>query len=260
MEEEYPGYVKPGFKPFDPIALASWTKDIVCKDSMRRYTDFYCTGVYGGISTGYTVGCCLRCIFCWVDFSRDFPEKFGSFYSPENAFEQLLKNAKKEKVKRMRISGGEPTLCRDHLLSLLDLIEGKGYLFILETNGILFGADEGYVERLTKYTGIHVRVSLKAGTPQGFQRRTGAKGDFYELPYNAIRYLVKEKISFHVAAMSDPRLMPPEERVAMLKKLSEIGYKDSLEEETCDPYPHTIYRLKEAGLEIFNKESRTWKA
>jgi uncharacterized Fe-S cluster-containing radical SAM superfamily protein len=71
-EKEYPGCLRSGFEPFDPLTLASWTKDIVCKDSMRKYTDFYYTGVYGGISTGYTVGCCLRCVFCWVDFSRDF--------------------------------------------------------------------------------------------------------------------------------------------------------------------------------------------
>ncbi|MFZ6016818.1 MAG: hypothetical protein ACOYU0_04235 [Nitrospirota bacterium] len=149
---------------------------------------------------------------------------------------------------------GELTLCQDHLLSLLDLIKGTDYLFIFEINGILFGADEGYIEELTKYKNIHLRVSLKAGTPGGLERRTGAKGDFYELPYNAIRYLIREKISFHIAAMSDPRLMPSEEGAEMLKKLNEMGYRDFIEEETCDPYPHTIYRFKEAGLTIFNQE------
>lgn len=151
----------------------------------------------------------------------------------------------------MRISGGEPTLCQGHLLGLLNLISGTDYLFILETNGILFGADEGYVEKLTKYKNIHVRVSLKAGTPEGFQRRTGSIGDFYELPYNAIRYLMKAKVPFHVAAMSDQRLMSSEEKIAMLNKLNKIGYKDYLEEEVCDPYPHTIQRLKKAGMMIF---------
>lgn len=250
MKEEYPRFVKPDFKPFNPIELASWTEAMICKDSMRKYTDFYCVGVYGGISTGYIVGCCLRCIFCWVDLSRDFPERFGKFYSPQEAFEEILRNAKKKNVRKMRISGGEPTLCRDHLLSLLDMIDKTDFLFILETNGILFGADEGYVERLTKYRNIHVRVSLKAGTPEGFQKRTGARGDFYELPYNAIKHLMNKEISFHVAAMGDPRLMPPEEREVMIKRLNEIGYRDYLEEETCDPYHHTIYRLKEAGVEI----------
>lgn len=44
------------------------------------------------------------------------------------------------------------------------------------------------------------------------------------------------------------------ERKEMLKKLKEIGYEDFLEEEICDPYPHTMYRLKEAGVTIFNKD------
>lgn len=251
MKKGYPGHIRPGHEPFDPLELAASTEEIVCKDSMRKYTDFYCTGVYGGISTGYTVGCCLRCIFCWVDLSRDFPEEYGRFYSPESVFEQLLRNAKKDQVKRMRISGGEPTLCRPHLVGLLDLIEGTSYMFILETNGILLGADEGYVRELTRYTNIHLRVSLKAGSPEGFQIRTGARGDFYELPYHAVRHLMKERISFNVAAMSDSRLMSSEERAAMLGKLKEIGYKGFLEEETCDPYPHTIYRLEEAGWSLF---------
>jgi len=79
--------------------------------------------VYGGISTGYTVGCCLRCVFCWVDFSRDFPEKYGQLYAPEEVFEQLVKNARKRGISKLRISGGEPTLGKEHLLALLELVE-----------------------------------------------------------------------------------------------------------------------------------------
>lgn len=45
MKEEYPRFLKPNFKPFNPAALASWTEDTVCKDSMRKYTDFYCVEV-----------------------------------------------------------------------------------------------------------------------------------------------------------------------------------------------------------------------
>jgi hypothetical protein len=32
-----------------------------------------------------------------------------------------------------------------------------------------------------------------------------------------------------------------------------MSYKEYLEEESCDPYPHTKYRLKEAGLPIFSR-------
>ncbi|MCK4584755.1 radical SAM protein, partial [candidate division WOR-3 bacterium] len=97
-------------KPFNPLELAKETEDIVIKDDARKYTAFYCTGVYGGISTGYTVGCCLRCIFCWASPSRDFPEKYGFSVNPEEAYSRLMTNALKRRVKRVRISGGEPTL------------------------------------------------------------------------------------------------------------------------------------------------------
>ena len=74
----YVRYLEPGFSPFDPLALARRTEQVVCRDDSRKYTGFYCTGVYGGIATGYTCGCCLRCVFCWVDWSREYPEKYGT--------------------------------------------------------------------------------------------------------------------------------------------------------------------------------------
>ena len=240
-----------GFQPYDPLALAKETETIVCQGSSRKYTDFYCTGVYGGISTGYTVGCCLRCVFCWVDWSRDFPERLGKFYTPKQAFNSLVENARRKRVSKLRISGAEPTLCKGHLLEVLDLISTTGYLFILETNGFLFGADPEYVRDLKQFKNIHVRICLKAGTPEGLEKRTGAKGQFYELPFQAIENLQHSGIPFHVAAMSDPRLMPGEERRVLLQKLREIGYYGYLEEEVCDPYPTSVARLEKAGYHIF---------
>ncbi len=251
MKESYPSFLTPGSKPFDPLRLAHQTEEIVCRGKSRKYTDFYCTGVYGGISTGYAVGCCLRCIFCWVNWSRDFPFKIGKFFSPEEAFHNLLRNAKKKKVSKLRISGGEPTLCSEHLLSFLELISEMPYLFILETNGILFGNDPEYVNKLKKFKNIHIRVSLKAGTPEGFEKRTGGKGEFYELPFKAVENLKKIGLNFHVAAMTDKRLMPLEERNALLQKLESIGYKDYLEEELCDPYPTSVVRLEKADFKLW---------
>jgi uncharacterized Fe-S cluster-containing radical SAM superfamily protein len=247
----YPGYLGEGFEPFDPIELAELTEAKVCRDSSRKYTDFYCVGVYGGISTGYTIGCCLRCIFCWVDLSRDFPDRYGDFYSPEEVAHRLIVNARRKRLSKLRISGGEPMLCREHLLSVLDLIEGKGFAFILETNGIPLGDDDSYAQELAGYRDLYVRVSLKAGTAEGFQERTGAKGEFWELPFQAIESLIRAGVDFHVAAMTDPRLMPSEERRSLLHKLRQIGYDGYLEEETCDPYRTSLVRLQAAGREIF---------
>jgi uncharacterized Fe-S cluster-containing radical SAM superfamily protein len=153
-------------------------------------------------------------------------------------------------VNKLRISGGEPTLGKEHLLQVLSLTEAAGLLFILETNGILLGHDAAYARALAHYRHIHMRVSLKAGSPTGFQARTGARGEFWELPFQAIEHLQQAGVPSHVAAMTDPSLMPAEERQALLRHLQTIGYKDYLEEETCDPYPSSLVRLKAAGFHL----------
>ena len=255
---EYPRYVTPGFKPFDPVKLARKTEEIVTRirngRCERKYTAFYATGVYGGIATGYAVGCCLRCVFCWVGWSRDFPEKLGRFYSPEQAFEKLREAAHKYRVNKLRISGAEPTLGKDHLLSLLEYVEDSEFpLFILETNGILFGVDKDYVRKISRFEKVHVRVSLKAGTPEAFTRKTGAVPESFEIPFKAIENLLDYGVSFHVAAMSlDPRIMTPEERASLIKKLAEIDVNLllNLEEEIVDPYETTLARLKFAGFKL----------
>lgn len=256
--ENYPRYITPASEPFDPAELIKRTEAIVCKDDCRKYTSFYATGVYGGIATGYTVGCCLRCIFCWVDWSRDFPEEHGEFYNSREAFENLRDAAYKFKVHKMRISGAEPTLGKKHLLGLLEHVENSEFkLFILETNGIYFGIDKDYVQAVSKFTKPHIRVGLKAGTPEGFQERTGASKDFFELPFQGIKNLLDSGASFHVASMSaDPRFMGKEERKKLILKLSELEPQLALnlEEEVVDHYNTTLKRLEHAGYTVKAKK------
>ncbi|MFQ6065239.1 MAG: radical SAM protein [Candidatus Bathyarchaeia archaeon] len=255
---EYPRFVRPGFEPFDSLELARETERIVTRSGPRglerRYEHFYAAGVYGGIATGYCVGCCLRCVFCWVSWGRDFPERFGRFYSPEEAFNRLREAAHKRKVEKLRISGAEPTLGKDHLISLLEHVEDSEFpLFILETNGILFGVDRDYIKQVSKFTKLHVRISFKAGTPEAFTRKTGAKPEAFEIPFQAIRNLLDHHVSFHVAAMSaDPRIMTPKERDSLMEKLAEIDphLLSSLEEEVVDPYKTTLARLKYADFKV----------
>jgi len=91
---------------------------------------------------------------------------------------------------------------------------------------------------------------LKAGTAEGFEERTGARGEFWELSFAAISRLLEAGVSFHVAAMTDPRLMSAGERRNLLRRLRETGYRGYLEE-ICDPYRASLVRLKAAGYEIF---------
>lgn len=251
--KNYPRMLSRGFKPFDPVWLARVTENIVCDGDSRKYTAFYATGVYGGIATGYAVGCCLRCFFCWSEWSRDFPEIYGEFYSADDAYKNILKAARMYGVRKARISGCEPTLCRDHLINLLEHIERSRDIdiFILETNGILFGIDRNYVKEISRYEKVYVRVSLKAGYPHTFTARTGAIKEAFNIPFEAIKNLLKYNVRFHVAAMTDPRIMPYDERRELIRRLAEINevIAANLEEELCDPYDTTIVRMYVYGID-----------
>lgn len=254
LSETYQRYLEPGFTPFDPLELARETEEIVCRSDSRKYTKFYCPGVYGGISTGYACGCCLRCIFCWVNWSRDFPEKYGRFRSPAEAFSQLSRAAHKGRVRQLRISGAEPTLGKSHLLSVLERVESSPFrLLILETNGILIGADPDYARQIARFKKVHTRVSLKAGTAEAFTRKTGAKAESFELPFRGIVNLLKAGASFHIAAMTaDARIVNKQERQCLLARLASIhtALVDNLEEEVVDPYYTTLERLQHAGVKL----------
>ena len=261
LEQTYPRYLEPGFTPYDPLELARRTEQIVCHGERRKYTKFYCTGVYGGIATGYTCGCCLRCIFCWVNWSRDFPEKYGTSRFSTEAFDQLRRVARKAGVEQLRISGAEPTLGKSHLLDLLEKVQDSSFrLFILETNGILIGADPDYARQIARFNKVHTRVSLKAGTPESFTRKTGAQPESFELPFEGIVNLIKAGASFHVAAMSaDPRLTTHQERQCLLDRLSSIHpvLAENLEEEVIAPYHTTLERLHHAGVKLAWDESQS---
>jgi len=253
-DENYQRYLEPGFIPFDPVELAKQTEEIVCRGDRRKYTKFICTRMYGGIATGYTCGCCLRCIFCWVHWCRDFPEKYGKFYSPSEALQNFIRVARKAQIFQLRLSGAEPTLGRTHLLGLLEEVESSPFrLFILETNGILLGADPRYAREIARFKKVHTRVSLKAGTPKAFIRKTGAVGDSFKLPFQGIQNLIKAEASFHVAAMSaDARIINKQEHQSLLDKLSSIDptLADGLEEEVVSPYHNALERLKYAGMKL----------
>ena len=146
----------------DPVKLAEETEKIVSRGALRKYyRSARPEKWYGGISSAYCCGCNLRCLFCFSGFPRDHPESIGQFYEPQQIFKELVACANKYGYERIRITGNEPTLGKEHLFGLLELIEKTDFLFILESNGILIGDEEDNARRLAKYKHVHVRISLK---------------------------------------------------------------------------------------------------
>ncbi|MFW9799668.1 MAG: radical SAM protein [Candidatus Thorarchaeota archaeon] len=263
--------------PFDPIRLTEATRKTVCKvvDGVphRKYTEFYAVGVYGGIATAYSVGCNYRCVFCWVDWSRDWPEKYGHFYSPNEVYSKLRNIMTERGFKRARVSGAEPTLCPDHLCEILELVQrdaGVFDLFVIETNGVVLAIEDGLASRLANYasregdTVGHVRLSIRGGLPDAFTEKTGCSSEFLDLPFKAAERLWDAGTSFHVAVVVDPRFTPDDEKRTIFERLNDIhpSVRRGVEEEYLDPYPHALVRLRAVGredvtgLEVSEKERR----
>ncbi|MGY5871209.1 MAG: radical SAM protein [Candidatus Thorarchaeota archaeon] len=268
IKDEKGDYLTPF--PVDPIALSEMTRRIVCKTSdgvpLRKYTRFYAVGVYGGIVTAYSVGCNYRCTFCWVDWSRDWPEKYGEFYSPSVVYGELRQIMKVQALRRARISGAEPTLCPEHILGVLEHVHRDREefdLFVIESNGVVLSQDQDLVENLSRYASTdtntvgHVRLSIRGGLPEPFEEKTGCQGKFVELPFIAAQHLWDANISFHVAVVVDPRFTTEEEKQVIYDKLSDIDrtVRENVEEEYLDPYPHALVRLRAVGrADVTGKE------
>ena len=259
------GKLLPPF-PYDPIELTHYTRKIVCKSEegvpLRKYTRFYSVGVYGGIATAYSVGCNFRCVFCWVDWSRDWPESYGDFYSPEQVYSKLRSIMKTKRLRRARISGAEPTLCPDHLCQVLELVQKDADdfdLFVIETNGVVLAMEQDFANRLAKYasrdpndgTVGHVRLSIRGGLPEPYVEKTGCSPDSMNLPFIAAQRLWDAGVSFHVAVVVDERFTSRQEKEIIYSKLNEINpqVRRQVEEETLDPYPHALVRLRAVGRE-----------
>ncbi|MFX1257757.1 MAG: radical SAM protein [Promethearchaeota archaeon] len=262
--------------PFDPWDLTKTTRKIACRKIngvvQRKYTNFYAVGVYGGIATAYSVGCNFRCIFCWVDWSRDWPELYGEFYSPDEVYLKLRHVMSIKGLRRARISGAEPTLCPDHLCAVLNLVHQnakKFDLFVIETNGVVIANDASLAPLLAKYasrerrnrTVGHVRLSIRGGLSEEFEEKTGCAREFVDLPFIAAERLWNAGVSFHVAVVIDPRFTSKDDKETIYAKLEEIDplIRREVEEEFLSPYPHALVRLRAAGREDVTGHKMTLK-
>jgi uncharacterized Fe-S cluster-containing radical SAM superfamily protein len=252
----------------DPIDYAKeLEKTIITDGDKRPYRSFRIEPFYGQMATARSVGCNSRCAFCWVDPAKDNPRnqyRKVKPYSPREMFDELVKISSSKYGQCMmteyfRISGCEPTIGMDHLLGILKIIEetalpSKGML--LETNGMILGNDEEVARAIAEFRErILVRLSFKAGTPEGLEKRAGVQGKFVDLPFKALQYLEKYKIPHHVvAATGDAKLMPEQERREFFKKLVTASEEIPISVlaraggEVMDLFGLTRKRLSKAGL------------
>jgi len=204
---------------YDPVKRAEDTASIVCDGDRRKYYRFRPARFYGGIATADCVGCCLRCIFCWSYREVVKPENYGEFLSPEEVSGRLVSIVRKKRFGQVRVSGNEPTIGREHLLEVLELIPSD-IQFILETNGILIGHDKTYAEDLSRFENLYVRVSLKGTSEEEFSILTRADPSGFTLQLQALDNLYWAGVNVHPAAMVS--FSPRENIQALSKRLRRI--------------------------------------
>jgi uncharacterized Fe-S cluster-containing radical SAM superfamily protein len=216
---------------------------------LRKYYRFRHDRWYGGIITADAAGCGLLCKFCWVP-RESFLEgrEEGEFLRAEQAAEKILRLMKEKKINQGRISGGEPTIGRGHLLQFLNFLQKRRVRFILETNGILIGEEETYAQDLAVFPFVHVRVSLKGCNEEEFSRLTGAEPKGFQLQLAALRNLAKAGVSVHPAVMSSfSGRESTDEFYHTIWKIDPRMHSE-VEMEEVILYPHVQEKLNRANL------------
>ena len=237
----------------DPIELSKETKEKVCRDKQgkkeRKYYRFRDTKFYGGIATGDCVGCNLRCLFCWAWNKTNNPENSGTFKEPGEVSGKLIKIAEENNYDKVRISGNEPTIGKEHLLRVLTELQETKLDFILETNGLLLGEDIGYVEELSDFKNfLRARVSIKGCSPEQFSKLTQADSRGFKLQLNSLKNLLDYEIDCHPAVMIS--FSTSKEVNRLREKLAGINpYFVNFEPEKVKDYGGAMVRLNKAGIE-----------
>jgi len=234
---------------FDPLILNEKTEKIVVDGNKRKYVQLgRSLRFYGGTTSATEVGCNLRCKFCFSDQPVWNPKNTGKFYSPQEVFDGLAKNARRYGHKLISASASEGTIGLQHLYELPDLVEQSEFIYILETNGMNIGANPEIATHLAKYKRLHVRVSIKGCSPEEFHTLSGAMRDAYELPFKALRHLIDAGVSCNACVMAS---FSDKQGINNIKrKLSEItpGILRSLEIERIKQFPKVRARLKQHNL------------
>jgi uncharacterized Fe-S cluster-containing radical SAM superfamily protein len=240
--------------PYDPVRRHLAIEGLVAKREgqaeLRKYYRFRADRWYGGIATADASGCGLLCKFCWAsDRALYRPAEVGEFRAPREVASKLARIADGKGFRQLRVSGGEPTIGRAHLLGLLEEVDSlKGYAFILETNGILIGHDASYAEDLSKYGCLHVRVSLKGCDEGDFSALTGAAPEGFRLQLRALENLLDAGVECHPAVMAS--FSPPGKLEALADRLRAIdaGLASAIEVEELILYDRVAERIGRYGL------------
>ncbi|MCD6583512.1 MAG: radical SAM protein [Candidatus Omnitrophica bacterium] len=239
----------------NPLEKAKQVEDLVIRGDKRKYYRFRLAPYYGGIATADVVGCCFQCVYCW-NYQRNLNphQSKGDFYSPTEVAERLIFMAHSKNITKLRITGGEPILGHAsfcHLYEILNKINKskKHFCFILETNGLFLGLEDTFVQQLSEFKNLYVRVSLKGTNEFNFAKISGVETRFFSLPFKGLRALLKNNIIAWPAIISE--LFNSQEINEVKRKLKSYSINpEDLEIEYLEAYPFVINNLRKRGIKL----------
>jgi pyruvate formate lyase activating enzyme len=178
----------------------------------------------------FAAGCDFRCPQC-----QNFPITYlgkGEALTPKEAAERLTEERRKERVKRLTISGGECTLNKPWLIDFIRQLKAlnpdKEARLHIDTNGSLLSHE--YIDELVEAGMTDIGIDLKALETDTFMRITGLKDKelaerYKETAWEAVSYIVHsypEKVFVGIGIPYNRELTSMEEISRMGERLCQI--------------------------------------
>jgi uncharacterized Fe-S cluster-containing radical SAM superfamily protein len=241
--------------PFDPIKRAKEVEELVMEGLARKYYRFRPAKYYGGIATADLVGCPFLCAYCW-NYGRNLHPEMSRdrYYSPQEVANRLLLIVKRKGFSTVRLSGAEPILGEqsfEHFYHVLkDIYKANpGLDFILETNGLFLGCVPGFVQRLSQFERLGVRVALKGYDEQSFEDISGSERRFFHLPIKGLEDMIRSGVNAWPAVMFEVFGAEGIEKISQTLKAHK-SRPEELEIEYLEPYSFVLENLRRRSIPL----------
>lgn len=223
------------FSSYIIISKDFLSKDVPVLEVIKTKFPYYLKDNKKPISLSIEMGnvCNLECSYCNVPHYTDKKE-----FMSENIFDKLIENLKKEKINRVRIGGGEPTLHPQFDYFVSEIRKHTKYLSIV-TN--CQWNQSSIVETLIKTPFDLIEVSMDAGGEDIYESsRRGAK---YHLFESNLTYLKSLKDKSKSKTLINMRLMvrPSTQAIIKEEKKKWDKYCDSIMPQFIFKLPETEY-------------------
>jgi radical SAM protein with 4Fe4S-binding SPASM domain len=208
------------------------------------------TSILTEIKFEVTDRCNLACTFC----HQDFGAKGGTTTLDMEVYERVLKAAKSEGIRVIRLTGGEPLVLK-HIDVFLRRAKDLGFAVIVNTNGTALPE-----KRLQALKGLVdcVKISLPAADEETMTRLTGNKIT-WRRKWDALERLEKLGINTHIlTVMTSENIRQFDRFIGLLEPHPSIRWKP-LRAETQEGDRHPVSRDDIRSMAAQLSEVRTRK-